>query len=132
MTAETVDVQIDGVVTTVAESLPAGMAFLAAIQSFRFPYPVTNILLSDLFQIVHVVEAHVLRIPNAILVLRRRALKKRLGAHGEQTRRGTERDRRHDDENHNEDDGLVGFHWPSPFSGIESEGSPILRPEYSA
>jgi hypothetical protein len=64
--------------TAVAESLPARVAFLAARQPLRIPDSIADIFLADFLEIVHMVEAHVFGVPDAVLILSVRGLEERL------------------------------------------------------
>jgi hypothetical protein len=64
--------------TTVAERLPVCVTTAATGKTNSLPIAVANKFFSDFFQQIHVMESHVLSIPNTLLVLRIRHLEEGL------------------------------------------------------
>ena len=74
MTSEAIDDDARGAVATIAESFPARVTVMALREADISPHAVANNFPAYLTQKLPMVEAHVDRLPNAVLVLRLRAL----------------------------------------------------------
>ena len=78
MTTKAVEIQTDGVMTLIAETLSARVASSATVEADFSPVAVTNELFSNLLQKFHVMEPHKFCVSNAFLILRIRPLEERL------------------------------------------------------
>ena len=77
--AEAIGTQTGGVVTLIAKTLPACVAFGTFSQTDIASYPVTDYLFADPSEKLPVMKPHIARFPNAVLVFRIRFFEKIIG-----------------------------------------------------